>query len=101
MAVSTPLGAFEWLVMPMGFQNAPPAQQCQMTNAHRKHIGTICHIYMDDIVIWSQDLTEHKQNVHTIMNTLQESGLHVNKKKNLFSYEINFLGHIISQRGVE
>lgn len=36
------------------------------------------------------------------MDTLHEACLYVNKKKtNLFSYEINFLGHIISQRGIE
>ena len=101
-AVSTPLGAYEWLVMPMGFRNAPPAQQRRMTTALRKHIGVICHIYMDDIVIWSQTLEEHHINVRTIMNALHEARLYINKKKtNLFSYEINFLGHIISQRGIE
>jgi hypothetical protein len=83
-AVSTPLGAFEWLVMPMGFRNAPPAQQRRMTTALRKHIGIICHIYMDDIVIWSQNLEEHQRNIHTIMNTLQEARLYVNKRKQTY-----------------
>jgi hypothetical protein len=101
-AVSTPLGTYEWLVMPMGFRNAPPAQQRRVTNVLRQHIGTICHVYMDDIVIWSQNLEEHQHNVRTIMNTLQEARLYINKKKTtLFSYEIILLGHIISQRGIE
>lgn len=42
--------------MPMGFCNAPPTQQQHMTTALQKHIGVIFHIYMDDIVIWSQNL---------------------------------------------
>jgi RNase H-like domain found in reverse transcriptase/Integrase zinc binding domain/Reverse transcriptase (RNA-dependent DNA polymerase) len=88
--------------MPMGLRNAPPAQQRRVTNVLRKYIGIICHIYMDDIVIWSQCLEEHERNVRTIMNALQEARLYVNKKKTcLFSHEINFLGHIISQRGIE
>ena len=57
---------------------------------------------MDDIPIWSQTLEEHIQNVETILQTLQDAGLYINKKKtNLFCYEIDFLGHKISQKGIE
>lgn len=101
-AVSTPLGTYEWRVMPMGFQNAPSIHQRRVTNALRKYIGRICHIYLDDIVIWSDSLKEHIENVCLIMQALQEAKLYVNKKKtNLFCYEISFLGHKILQKGVE
>ena len=65
-------------------------------------IRKICHIYLDDIVIWSDSIEEHITNVKTIMNALREAGLHVNwKKTKLFCEEINFLGHHISQCRVE
>ena len=78
-AVSTPLGAYEWTVMPMGFRNSPATQQRCVTNVLSAHIGKICHVYMDDIVIWSQTLEEHEANVHTIMDALKEARLYVNK----------------------
>jgi hypothetical protein len=32
-----------------------------MTNALRELIGKICHVYLDDIIIWSQNIEEHKR----------------------------------------
>src|ERR1700678_2783273 len=55
-----------------------------------------------DIVIWSNSLDEHIRNVRKIMEALQKAKLYVNEKKTkLFCYKINFLGHKISQAGIE
>ena len=57
---------------------------------------------MDDIIIWSQSLEEHEKHVRIILQALQEAGLYINRKKtNLFRYELSFLGHNISQDGIE
>ena len=101
-AVSTPLGTYEWQVMRMGFHNAPSIHQRRVTNALRKYIGKICHIYLDDIVIWLNLVEEHVSNVRLVMQALRDAKLYVNEKKtNLFCYEISFLGHRILQKGVE
>jgi hypothetical protein len=55
-AIMMPLGLYEWLAMPMGLQNVPPIHQCCMMAALHKYIGKFCHIYMDDIVIWSDSM---------------------------------------------
>ena len=100
-AVTTPLGAYEWCVMPMGLRNSPPIHQRRLMTVLREHIGKICHVYMDDIIIWSQTLDEHESHVRLILQTLQDVGLYINKRKtNLFRYETPFLGHIISQDGI-
>ena len=101
-AVTTPFGNYEWCVMPMGFRNSPAIQQRRVTNALRQYIGKICHVYLDDIIVWSDSLDEHIKNVRTIMDALRKAKLYVNPKKtHLFCYEIKFLGHIISQKGIE
>jgi len=69
-AVSTLFGLYEWLVMPMGLQNALAIHQRQVAVTLCEHIGKICHIYLDNIVIWSNTMEEHHQNVHTILNAL-------------------------------
>jgi hypothetical protein len=101
-AVSTPFGSYEWVVMPMGLRNAPAIHQRRINKALRQHIGKICRVYLDDIVIWSQSLQEHEHNVHLILQTLRDAGLFCNlKKTKLFCTEINFLGHKISAKGIE
>jgi hypothetical protein len=101
-AVNTPWGLYEWLVMPMGIRNAPAIHQRCVTAALRPFIGKICHVYLDDIVIWSNTLEEHVRNVRTILQALEEAKLYCNPKKTkLFCHEIHFLGHRISARGIE
>ena len=51
--VTTPFGLYEWMAIPMGLKNAPPIHQCHMTAALLELIGDICHVYIDDLVIWS------------------------------------------------
>jgi len=61
-----------------------------------------CHIYLDDIVIWSDSIDEHEKNVSTILQVLHDAHLYVNPKKtHLFCLEIDFLGHHISMRSIE
>jgi len=101
-AVNTPLGLYKWLVMLMGLKNAPAIHQRQVTAVLRKYLGIICHIYLDNIVIWSQTIDEHEQNVKLVLNALRDARLYVNlEKTNLFCLEIDFLGHHISTHGIE
>ena len=101
-AVMTPFGLYEWVVMPMGCRNAPATHQRRMNQALRKYIGKICHVYLDDIVIWSSSVEEHKRNVRTILRALREAHLYCSTRKSqLFTTELDFLGHHISQRGIE
>ena len=100
--VNTPLGLYKWLVMPMGLKNAPTIHQRRVTAALRHLIGTICHIYLDDIVIWSNSVHEHELNIHTVLQALRDTQLYVNPDKtHLFCTEINFLGHHISACRIE
>lgn len=101
-AVSTPFGLYEWLVMPMGLKNSPAIHQRRVTRALGTLIGKICHIYLDDIVIWSDSIELHEINTRKVLQALSDAQLYCNPSKSrLFCSEINFLGHNISQRGIE
>jgi len=101
-AVTTPLGLYEWLAMPMGLRNSPAIHQRRMTAALRDYIGKFCHVYLDDIVIWSNDVTEHTKHIDLIMKALHKARLYCNPAKcRFFLKEMDFLGHHISVRGIE
>jgi hypothetical protein len=101
-ATLTPFGLWEWVVMPMGLRNSPATHQRRITMALHDLIGRICHVYLDDIIIWSQSLAEHEQNVSLVLEALQTAHLYCSLKKlTLFTTKLYFLGHTISQRGIE
>lgn len=101
-AVRTLFGLYEWVVMPQGCRNAPSTHQWRMVAALRPWIGKICHVYLDDIIIWSANVTEHIRNVETILQALREASLYCSlKKTSLFCTSINFLGHRISTDGIQ
>ncbi|KAJ3575561.1 hypothetical protein NP233_g1018 [Leucocoprinus birnbaumii] len=100
-AVSTPFGNFEWVVMPMGIRNAPAIHQRRVNQALHQYLGKFCHIYLDDIIIWSNSVDEHRRHTQLILKALQDAGLYCNlKKTKLFQTEVNFLGHYISRNGI-
>ena len=102
MAVSTPLGLYEWLMLPMGLCNAPAIHQRCVTAALREFIGCFCHVYLDDIIIWLNSIEEHQAHLQLIFDTLKTAQLYCNPKKcHFFLLELDFLGHQISQWGIE
>ncbi|KAJ2913109.1 hypothetical protein MD484_g7300, partial [Candolleomyces efflorescens] len=100
-ATSTPLGLFEWTVMPMGFKNSPQIHQRRMRRALAKYIGKFCHVYLDDIIVWLSSLQEHVQNLRRILSAIRSHKLFLNAKKSVFcATEISFLGHVIGRDGI-
>jgi len=98
----TPFRLFEWLVMPQGLCNAPAIWQRFINWILRKYVGKICHVYIDDITIFSDSLSEHHQNVQLVLQALQDAGIILSSSKScLYTDEIEFLSHIISSRGIE
>lgn len=101
-AITMPFRLYEWTVMPQGLKNASPIHQCQMNAALQHLIGKICHIYIDDIVIWSSSIAEHIKHIDMAMKALTDAKLFCNKTKcKFFLMELNFFGHHISAQGVE
>ena len=101
-AVSTPFGTYEWRVMPQGFRNSPAIHQRRVENALREHNGKICRIYLDDCCMWATDVADAASKIRKIFSSLRKAGLYINKKKiKMFSTSVKFLGHIISQAGIE
>ena len=69
-AVTTPFGLYEWLAMPMGLQNSPPIHQRWMASTLRELISKICHIYLDNIIIWSLTVEEHEKHTRLVLGAL-------------------------------
>ena len=65
-------------------------------------IGEICFVYLDDIIIFSEDLECHEERVKQVLDRLKSNGLQIKIKKCEFiKTSIRFLGHLISHGQVE
>ena len=80
-AFSVENGHYEFLRMPFGLKNAPSTFQRVMDNVLREHIGIICLVYMDDIIVFSTSLTEHLDNLAKIFKTLEKHNLKVQQTR--------------------
>lgn len=101
-AFSTALGHFQFTRMPFGLKNAPATFQRAMNNILGEYIGTICFVYLDDIIIIGKNLKEHIQNLTKVLKRLAEFNLKIQLDKCEFmKRETEFLGHVITQEGIK
>ena len=58
-------------------------------------------MYIDDVLIMSESFHEHLQLVNKVMKTLSSCGVTLNLNKcKWFHQEVEFLGHVVSQKGL-
>ena len=96
-AFITPSGLFEPTVMFFGLCNAPATFQNMMNDIFRDMLqeGWIV-IYMDDILIFSDNPETHHQRTRRVLQRLQEHDLYLKAEKCEFDkQEVEFLGSII------
>ncbi|KAH9244761.1 hypothetical protein BASA81_017819 [Batrachochytrium salamandrivorans] len=94
-------GQFEFLVMPFGLANAPAQFQRMMNTLFRDSIGKFVLVYLDDIVIYSEDLEKHKEHVKSVLTILRANGLYCKLEKcHFYQQEISYLGYVISPNGI-
>lgn len=100
-AFRTRYGHFECLVMPFGLTNAPAVFQHFMNDVFRDLLDVTTLIYLDDILIFSEDPAKHTQHVKQILERLIKFGLYAKAEKSEFSStKTEFLGFIISPEGL-
>jgi len=97
----TRYGTYCYRVMPFGLTNGPATFQRYINNALMPYLDEFCSAYMDDILIYSQNLEEHKKHVKMVLQKLREANLQIDLKKcNFHVTETKFLGLILTTDGI-
>jgi len=100
-AFNTRYGLFESLVMPFGLSNAPATFQARINEVLRPFLDIFCTAYIDDILVYSDTLEEHRNHVKAVLRAVQEAGLQLDIKKCAFEVqEVTYLGLIVTTTGV-
>jgi len=100
-AFRTCYGAFEWSVMPFRLTNTPAAFQRFMNNVFSDLLDVCVVVYLDDILIYSDDITQHRKHVKEVLKRLQKAGLYVKTEKCEFHLDsVEYLGYVLSPSGL-
>lgn len=101
-AFNTPLGHFEYLVMPFGLTNAPAVFQALVNDVLRDFLNRFVFVYLDDILIFSKNQSDHENHVRQVLLRLLENKLFVKAEKCEFHQEsVGFLGYIVGHGRLE
>lgn len=100
-AFRTRYGSFEYLVMPFGMTNSPATFQYFMNDIFQDMVDVCVVIYLDDILVFSNSLEEHRVHVRQVLTRLREHNLHARPEKCSFhTTSVEYLGVIITPEGV-
>lgn len=95
-AFTTPTGLYSYTVMPFGLKNAPASFQRLMNLV----VGGLegCSVYLDDVVIYSDDWENHFVRIQKLFDRLAHAHLTVNLAKCEFAKAtVRYLGCVVGQ----
>jgi len=86
----------------MGLKNAPAYfQRAIQFEVLRELVGTVCEIYIDDIIIFGSTEEEYLRNLAKVLDRLEEHALLVHSGKCKFNLtSVEYVGHVINGEGL-
>jgi len=87
--------------MPFGLTNSPAAFQRFMNDIFSDMLDVCVIVYLDDILVYSDNPELHRKHVREVLRRLRENGLYAGTKKCTFHTDtIEYLGYILSPTGL-
>ncbi|CAN8072599.1 unnamed protein product, partial [Agarophyton chilense] len=80
----------------LGLTNAPATFQRAIHILLAPFKWRTCLVYLDDIIVFSNNLDDHLEHVRDVMKILRDAGITLKlKKSEFFTDSVKYLGHII------
>lgn len=93
----TPDGHYQYRMMSFGLCNAPAVFQRAMNEILAPVIHECAEVYIDDVIVWGEDVEECLKNLRKVLGLLAAAGVKLKRDKCSFlTNEVEYLGHEIS-----
>ncbi|KAA3480814.1 DNA/RNA polymerases superfamily protein [Gossypium australe] len=93
---------YEFLVMPFGLTNALVVFMDLMNWIFRLYLDRLVVVFIDNILIYSRDESEHAEHLRIVVQTFKDKQLYAKFSKcEFWLREVGFLGHIVSAEGIQ
>jgi len=90
------------LRVPFGLKEAPATFQRMMNTVLTGLTGLKAFVYLDDIIIYANSITDHSKKLNEVFSRLRAYNLKLQPSKYSFMRkEVTYLGHIITDKGVK
>ena len=100
-AFRTRYGSYEFQVMHYGLTNAPASFQWFMNEVFKDITDVCVVVYLDDILIYSDNPDEHLNHVREVLRRLRANNLYAKVEKCAFSVDTtDFLGFVVGPDGL-
>jgi hypothetical protein len=94
-------GHHEYLVVRFGLTNALDIFMNLMNKIFTPYLDKFVIVFIDDILVYSKDKSEHAKHLKIVLQTLREHQLYVKFSKCEFWLDkVEFLGHVITKEGI-
>ena len=101
-AFITSMGIYKWKRLPMDLASDLGAFQNLMELVFSGLPYDVVLVFLDDIIVFGRNFEEHMERLELVFCRLQKSGVKIKGSKCKFLQKrIHFLGHVISENGVE
>src|SRR6266498_2914356 len=101
-AFLTAYGLYQFKVMSFRLVNTLAIFQRHMNDVLRDYLRKFCLVYLDNIIIYSKSLKNHKQHVRKVLQAIRSAGLKLKPAKcKWFKQEITFLNYKIGVNGIK
>ncbi|XP_065039424.1 uncharacterized protein LOC135673957 [Musa acuminata AAA Group] len=101
-AFLTNQGVYFYKVMPFGLKNAGATYQRTVNKMFAHQIGRNMEVYVDDMIVKSQEARTHLADLAEAFATLRKFGMRLNPTKCAFRVTSGkFLGFIVHERGID
>ena len=81
--------------------NASATFQAFINDTLRSFLESFCTTYLDDVLIYSDTLKQHKTHVRKVIDALAKAGLYLKPEKcKFYKQQVEYLGFIVSDKSI-